>query len=572
MLLLLQIAPQVEPGEEVGGLVLEPGVQLVGLRLLLGVVLPRPLPRVLEGERGRDDDDVAYAAQPLGLEHHPRQPRVDRQSGQAPAQLRQPLPAHRAELLQQLYAGGDVAPVRRLHEREPGDVTEPEGGHLQDDAGQVGPQDLRVGELGPPEIVLLGVEPDRDARLDPPRTSRPLVRGGLRDRLDGQALHLGACGVARDAGDTGVDDVLDPGDRQRGLGDVGREHDPAAGVGREDAVLVGGRESGEQRDDLDEARRRPPPVQPQRIAESVGGVPDLPLPRQEDEHVARPLGGELLDRVDDRLGLVADDDLALFVLLGELHQRPVADLDRIGAPGDLDDRRRLTGPHVGEVGREPLRVDRRRGDDQLQVRTARQQPAQIAQQEVDVERALVGLVDDDRVVAAQVAVALQLGQQDAVGHQLDPARGRGLVGEPHLIADEIPERGPELGGDPLRDRACRDPARLGVPDDPVRTSAHLQADLGQLRRLPRPGLAGDDHDLVVADGRGDVFAALGDRKLGGIGDRHGDGGRLVGGHEVTHSPPAYPSIAHRFLLRPGGGPARRMAGAADVIPATGRVP
>ena len=77
------------------------------------------------------------------------------------------------------------------------------------------------------------------------------------------------------------------------------------------------------------------------------------------------------------------------------------------------------------------------------------------------------LVDDDRVVAAQLPVALQLGEQDAVGHQLDPAGLRGPVGEPHLVADQVAQLGAELLGDPLGDRARRDPARLGVADHPA---------------------------------------------------------------------------------------------------------
>jgi hypothetical protein len=48
-----------------------------------------------------------------------------------------------------------------------------------------------------------------------------------------------------------------------------------------------------------------------------------------------------------------------------------------------------------------------------------QQLLEVAEDEVDVEAALVRLVDDERVVAAQVTVALQLGEQDAVGHHLD---------------------------------------------------------------------------------------------------------------------------------------------------------
>ena len=54
---------------------------------------------------------------------------------------------------------------------------------------------------------------------------------------------------------------------------------------------------------------------------------------------------------------------------------------------------------------------------------ARQQPLQVAEQEIDVEAALVRLVDDDRVVRAQKRIALRLGQQDAVGHQLDVGLG-----------------------------------------------------------------------------------------------------------------------------------------------------
>ena len=64
------------------------------------------------------------------------------------------------------------------------------------------------------------------------------------------------------------------------------------------------------------------------------------------------------------------------------------------------------GPCVdGEVLREAVGVDRRRGDDHLQVGPARQDLPQVAEQEVDVQAALVRLVDDQRVVGAQQRVA-----------------------------------------------------------------------------------------------------------------------------------------------------------------------
>ena len=442
-LLLAQVAPEVEPGEEVAALGREARVLLVGLGLLLG----RPLARVLERQRGGDHDHLAHAAAALGLEHHPRQPRVDRQAGQAatrPGQLA--VVREGAELLEQLVAGLHVALVGRLDEREPGEVAEAERGHLQDDAGQVGAQDLGVGELRAGEEVLLGVEPDRDARGHAAAAAGALVGRGLADRLDRQPLHLGAHRVARDARDAGVDDVPDAGDGQRRLGDVGGQHDAASAVGGEDAVLLGRREPGVERQHLEVDRAAASPggsVEAVRRLERLGRVADLPLARQEDQHVAGPLGRELLDRVDDRLGLVADDGLALLVLLGQVDERAVADLDGVGAAGDLDDRRRAAAT-VGEVAGEPLGVDGRRGDDQLEVGPARQQPLEVAEQEVDVEAALVGLVDDDRVVLAQLTVALELGEQDAVGHQLEPARARGAVGEAHLVADQVAELGAEL--------------------------------------------------------------------------------------------------------------------------------
>ncbi len=76
-------------------------------------------------------------------------------------------------------------------------------------------------------------------------------------------------------------------------------------------------------------------------------------------------------------------------------------------------------PSHGRNARETVRVDRRRRDDDLEVRARGQQARQVAQDEVDVEAALVGLVDDDRVVAAQHRVGLDLRQQDAVRHELD---------------------------------------------------------------------------------------------------------------------------------------------------------
>ena len=157
---------------------------------------------------------------------------------------------------------------------------------------------------------------------------------------------------------------------------------------------------------------------------------------------------------------------------------------------------------------------RRRGDDQLQVGTLGQQLLQVAEQEIDVQAALVRLVDDDRVVGVQIGVGLRLGEQDAVGHQLDPAvRGRPVV-EADFHADPGADLRLQFLRQPRRHRARRQPARLRVADQPARTAPEFEADLRQLRRLARAGFAADDDHLILGDQLGNVGPPLVDRQVG----------------------------------------------------------
>ena len=126
---------------------------------------------------------------------------------------------------------------------------------------------------------------------------------------------------------------------------------------------------------------------------------------------------------------------------------------------------------------EPFRVDRGRGDDDLEVGPRGQQLLQVAEDEVDVQAALVSLVNDEGVVAQQLPVVLHLGQQDPVGHDLDVGVVARPVGEPHLVADRRAEFGAQFLGDPFRHRAGRDPPGLGVADLAGDAAAELEADL-----------------------------------------------------------------------------------------------
>ncbi len=111
----------------------------------------------------------------------------------------------------------------------------------------------------------------------------------------------------------------------------------------------------------------------------------------------------------------------------------------------------------------------------------------------------MGLVDDQRVVPAQHPVALDLGEQDAVGHHLHERGVAHLIGESHGVPDVRAERRSEFVGNAFGDRSGGNSARLRVTDHALDAAARFEAQLRQLGALARAGLAGDDHHLVVAD-------------------------------------------------------------------------
>jgi len=124
----------------------------------------------------------------------------------------------------------------------------------------------------------------------------------------GKPLDLRAVAVPGDPGGAGVHHVLDAGHRQRRLRHVGRQHDPPRHTpprAPPDPLLLGRGQPGVQRQQLGVAQHAALPVSGDRAGQRLGGLPDVPLARQEDQHVTGALGGQLAARIDDRLGLVA---------------------------------------------------------------------------------------------------------------------------------------------------------------------------------------------------------------------------------------------------------------------------
>ena len=180
---------------------------------------------------------------------------------------------------------------------------------------------------------------------------------------------------------------------------------------------------------------------------------------------------------------------------------------------------------------EAFRIQCRRGNDELQIGTARQHLAQVTQQKIDIERALVRFVDDDGVVIFQQWIMMYLGQQDTVGHQLDAGVGRHLVVEAHLVADQPAQFRFQLVRDTRAHRTRRHSSWLSMSDHAEHPAPQAQTNFGQLRGLAGTGLAANNNDLMFFDGLRQFLAPRHHGQVGGI----FDGGELLDARQTALS-------------------------------------
>ena len=118
----------------------------------------------------------------------------------------------------------------------------------------------------------------------------------------------------------------------------------------------------------------------------------------------------------------------------------------------------------------------------------------------------MGLVEDEGGVLLEIPVALGFGEQDAVGHELDPGGGAQALFEAHLIAHQVAQRHLQFLRHPPRHAGGRDPARLGAADPAAGVIAQgFRHHFRELRGLARAGLADDDDHLMLAHGRNDFL-------------------------------------------------------------------
>ncbi len=305
-----------------------------------------------------------------------------------------------------------------------------------------------------------------------------------------QAFQLSALAVAFDPRGSAVDDVADARNGQRSLGHIGGKHDAPLRTRLEYTILFVGRKPRIQGQDFGLAILAPLQRQ-MRIA-------DFAFTRQEHQRIAQRVSRvDLVHHRDDLFGKAG---------IGTLGGRTPAQFHRMTAAFHFDHRR------IVEVLGKARGVDGGRRDDQLEITALGKQALEIADQEIDVEAALVRLVENDRVVGAEPGIALGFRQQDAIGHELDQRSIADPLIETHLEADQLTHGRAQFAGNASSHRARGNPARLGAADHAGHAATGRKTQLGQLRGLARPGFTGQHDDRMVLDQAHDLLAACRNRQ------------------------------------------------------------
>ena len=233
---IAQPFPQAQVTAEFALLVVELGVLLVGLLLRLD----RAIAHILHAQGRRDDQHLGHRAALARLQNHPAHAGVERQTRQFLTH-RQQLATFidRAEFAQQLVAVRDRAARRRFEKRKVHHIAQPQRLHAKNHPRQRRTQDFGVGELGTRPKIDLVIQTNTDTVRHAAATAGALVGRSLTDRLDQQLLDLAAERVALHARRAAVDHIANAGNRERGFGHVGGEHDAPARVPVKNPVLLG---------------------------------------------------------------------------------------------------------------------------------------------------------------------------------------------------------------------------------------------------------------------------------------------------------------------------------------------
>ena len=118
-------------------------------------------------------------------------------------------------------------------------------------------------------------------------------------------------------------------------------------------------------------------------------------------------------------------------------------------------------------------INRGRSNDDAQIGAALKQALQITEQKIDIQAAFVCLVDNQCVVAVELAIVMNLGQQNAVGHKLDHAVVGYAFIKPNLKTNLLAKLSLHLLCYPPCHAACGNPTWLRAANQTANTAPGL---------------------------------------------------------------------------------------------------
>ena len=208
-------------------------------------------------------------------------------------------------------------------------------------------------------------------------------------------MHLALHAVATDAGKTSVDHIGNAGHCNGCFSHIRGKYHLAPFQGQEYLLLLGWRQPGIERKYFGVAQFR--------LAQRHCHIPDFPLPAEEYQDVSQRWSLRLLHGFDLAQRIYDALNKGFFILILAQFDWAIQNIHRIGSPRHRDN------GGIAKMGREFLYIDRCRRDDDFEVRSFDEQLGKVAENEINIEAALVRLVDNQHFILAEKAVLLNLG-------------------------------------------------------------------------------------------------------------------------------------------------------------------
>ncbi len=380
----------------------------------------------------------------------------------------------RPEVAQQALGPLHAGVTRRIEPADAGHIAQAPRPQLEQRRTQIEPQDL--GHLALEAMRVLGGGPQTHtaAGRRPPGAPGALFGCRPADRRHAQGIDPVLGIEARDPRQARVDDRGDALDRQRGLGDVGRQHDLTLRAAADRPLLRLQRQVAVQWHHRE-------PVQCRQRFERRRHAADLRRTGQEHQDVTRV--GEIREQPADRCRHALDQP-------ARVGHRRVLDRHRMGPP--------LGGEYrtIAEVRGQPLGLEGRRHDDQLQVGAHRVlQFTDHGQRHVPLQMPLVELVQHHDANRFQKRIAHELATEDALGEEPQARTGAARLRKADAIPDLVAHPSAAFGGDERRRGAGGDATWFQHDDLLVARQPRIEQRRRHTGRLARPR-RGTQHDAV----------------------------------------------------------------------------